>query len=739
MAPPSISVVVNTYNRGTHLEHTLRGLTALTYPAFEVVVVNGPSTDDTAERLERWKERVKLARCAEPNLAMSRNEGIAAAAGDIVAFIDDDAIPHPRWLAALAGAYADPRVAGAGGFTIDHTGARWQVCKTVCDRFGGARHVSRFFDTGPLNRPGSPVYPSLLGTNSSFRRSALLSIGGFDHAFAYLLDETDVCLRLVDAGQRIVYVPEALVFHQFAASHIRNPQRVPKTLYPSARSKAYFVQRHGHRALSARAGPALERYEREIREANAYLAGEGRITAEHRASLDADLGWGIEEGTALARASDARPGGSLGPRPGAPPLLRAAGPDDRLRLAFISRALPPTTDAGIARWTWTMAEGLAARGHEIHLLTEGAERQTTYAAGIWRHAFPAAGGQPAALVERWGLPAGPAAWAAAVVVEMGRLSSFGIDAVSFPIWDLEGIGCLGGPVPTVMSLHTTYALSEPFRADWAMRPVYRHTHVRRMIAAERHVLAEAPVVMANSAAIGRDIEAHYGLSLGERAHLVPHGTVDIGMGSTGARPPKVLFLGRFERRKGFDLAAVAIRHLLGCLPSAQAVFAGDTLEGEAAAMLEDAGCGALAHDRRVRWAGQLTRPALETALREAVVVLFPSRYESFGLVAIEAFAAGTPVVALDGNGPAEIVRDGTDGLVVSSTGGGAALGQALHKLLAEPARAAAMGASARAAFEARFTIDAMCEAAEKVYRAVAASREPREARILPLQARDSAA
>ncbi|MGG2383090.1 glycosyltransferase family 2 protein, partial [Salmonella enterica] len=84
---------------------------------------------------------------------------------------------------------------------------------------------------------GTPYYPSLLGTNSSFRSSALRAIGGFDHAFAYLLDETDVCLRLVDAGWRVLYEPRALVYHQFAASHIRSPRRVARTLFPSARSK----------------------------------------------------------------------------------------------------------------------------------------------------------------------------------------------------------------------------------------------------------------------------------------------------------------------------------------------------------------------------------------------------------------------------------------------------------------------------------------------------------------------
>ena len=139
----------------------LRGLHA---PPFEVVVVNGPSTDDTAAVLEEWGPAIKRLDCPVLNLSVSRNIGIAAAAGDIVGFIDDDAVPHPDWLDRILAPYRDPRVGAVGGHTVDNTGRRYQARKILCDRFGNAHHVSDFFDERPLNRPGSPIYPSLLGT-----------------------------------------------------------------------------------------------------------------------------------------------------------------------------------------------------------------------------------------------------------------------------------------------------------------------------------------------------------------------------------------------------------------------------------------------------------------------------------------------------------------------------------------------------------------------------------------------
>ncbi|MEM8625938.1 MAG: glycosyltransferase family 4 protein, partial [Pseudomonadota bacterium] len=97
-----------------------------------------------------------------------------------------------------------------------------------------------------------------------------------------------------------------------------------------------------------------------------------------------------------------------------------------------------------------------------------------------------------------------------------------------------------------------------------------------------------------------------------------------------------------------------------------------------------------------------------------------SRYESFGLVAIEAFAAATPVVALNNSGPAEVVRHGETGLLITPGDGEIArLTTAMADLLDTPRRMSELGLAARAEFEARFTVGEMCAAAEEVYRRAA--------------------
>ena len=81
---------------------------------------------------------MRAGRCSLANLSVSRNIGICMAQGDIVAFIDDDAIPEPEWLTQLAEAYADPMVGAAGGLVFNHTGYDFQYRYCVVDRFGNA-------------------------------------------------------------------------------------------------------------------------------------------------------------------------------------------------------------------------------------------------------------------------------------------------------------------------------------------------------------------------------------------------------------------------------------------------------------------------------------------------------------------------------------------------------------------------------------------------------------------------
>ncbi len=123
MHTPQISVIICTYNRAALLARTLLAFRDQTHPpSAEILVIDNNSNDDTAEVSQRCTEDLRfllpVTYVYEPTqgLSRARNAGIAVARGDILAFLDDDAVPSPGWLAAIAEVFAThPDAAAAGG------------------------------------------------------------------------------------------------------------------------------------------------------------------------------------------------------------------------------------------------------------------------------------------------------------------------------------------------------------------------------------------------------------------------------------------------------------------------------------------------------------------------------------------------------------------------------------------------------------------------------------------------
>jgi glycosyltransferase involved in cell wall biosynthesis len=179
---PRVTVVINTYNRAKSLERTLEGLRNQTYPKFEVIVVNGPSTDNTDVLLERTARDIKVAACPEANIGLSRNIGVDIAAGKIIAFVDDDAVPSNDWLEKLVTAYRVPLVMAAGGYVKHDDGLLWGPC--ACSRFGDPLIAADPPASRYLGKKANP-FLYLAGCNMSFRRTALMEAGGFNENLTY--------------------------------------------------------------------------------------------------------------------------------------------------------------------------------------------------------------------------------------------------------------------------------------------------------------------------------------------------------------------------------------------------------------------------------------------------------------------------------------------------------------------------------------------------------------------------
>jgi glycosyltransferase involved in cell wall biosynthesis len=219
------SVVVSTRNRAELLEGSLRSILADgPTPDWELVVVDNGSTDGTAALVERLSreaggDRIRYVREERPGLSNARNAGIAAAAGDLLLFTDDDVLVEPGWLDALCAGFADDDVAAVAGRVVPewpHPPPRW-----LAGRHAGVLALTDFGDE-PRDLTAAE-YP--LGANMAVRAS-VVGPAPFDPRLGhrggtyFAFEEFALFHELRAAGGRFTYRPDAVVRHRILAERM---------------------------------------------------------------------------------------------------------------------------------------------------------------------------------------------------------------------------------------------------------------------------------------------------------------------------------------------------------------------------------------------------------------------------------------------------------------------------------------------------------------------------------------
>jgi glycosyltransferase involved in cell wall biosynthesis len=243
MSDLSVSVVIVSRDRPEALKRALVGVSQIQFDTFEVVVVADPPGIAAAGSLP-FADMLKLVPFDEANISAARNIGLTHAAGDVVAFIDDDAVPEPQWLRLLVAPAARPEVAAMGGFVRGRNGISFQWKAASLDEAGAAHPLEVDPDRATILTPPMGRAIKTEGTNMAFRRDVLIELGGFDSAFHYFLDETDMNMRLAAAGHATAIVPRAEVHHGYAENRLRHANRVPRDLFDIGASWGVFQRKH---------------------------------------------------------------------------------------------------------------------------------------------------------------------------------------------------------------------------------------------------------------------------------------------------------------------------------------------------------------------------------------------------------------------------------------------------------------------------------------------------------------
>ena len=225
-----ISVVIATRDRAPLLEETLKALCELQSPGcpFEILVVDNGSIDSTAtvvaEAARRSKVPVTYLTEEKPGKSHALNTAVGHARGDLLAFTDDDVLPSPGWLAAFAQAFSETDVDYAAGRILPLWEApppRWlapSLHGVLAVSDGGTRRLT-------LNGDHDQVMP--IGANMAIRRSVLDRIGGWNPELGKLKntlrtgEDHEFALKLVAAGFKGLYEPEASVLHRVPADRLR--------------------------------------------------------------------------------------------------------------------------------------------------------------------------------------------------------------------------------------------------------------------------------------------------------------------------------------------------------------------------------------------------------------------------------------------------------------------------------------------------------------------------------------
>src|SRR6185295_7223506 len=203
---PRVSVVVCAYNAADTLEDNLRSLEQLTYPDYEIILVNDGSKDRTSEIARRFA-RVRVVDTPNAGLSAARNVGLAAATGDIVAYTDADTRVDRDWLTFLVQPFLTSDVVGSGGPNVVPSDDP-PIAQCIARAPGGPTHV--LLD--------DRIAEHVPGCNMAFRRDALLAIGGFNPVYLRAGDDVDVCWRLQARGWKIGFAAAALVWHHHRSS-----------------------------------------------------------------------------------------------------------------------------------------------------------------------------------------------------------------------------------------------------------------------------------------------------------------------------------------------------------------------------------------------------------------------------------------------------------------------------------------------------------------------------------------
>ena len=270
------SIIVPVYRAVEVLPRCLAALIDQSVPCddYEIIVVDDGSPDQTAEVAEKILEgsNGRVIRAAHGGPAHARNVGARAARGEILAFTDADCEPDHDWLERLTAALQDETVSGARGVYRTRQ-------KSLVARFVQQEYQEKY------DRLAHQATIDFVDTYSAaYRRDVFWSVNGFDSTLI-MNEDQELSFRLATKGHRLIFVPQAVVYHQ----HVTSLWKYARRKYGIGYWKTLVLKQHPGKAVRDSHTPQI--IKAQIGLLASALLTTGATVLDYDWALAADIAW----------------------------------------------------------------------------------------------------------------------------------------------------------------------------------------------------------------------------------------------------------------------------------------------------------------------------------------------------------------------------------------------------------------------------------------------------------------
>ncbi|MFD0658909.1 glycosyltransferase family 2 protein [Thermocatellispora tengchongensis] len=220
----SVVICVYTEERWDDIRAAVESVEGQSRPAHELILVVDYNPDLHLRLKREYPHAIVVENAHEKGLSGGKNTGADVATGDIVVYLDDDAVADPGWLEALEEGFQDPAVVGVGGRTLPlwASGRRPRWYPYEFDWTVGCTYRGMPETRAPIR--------NVMGGNAAFRREVIGAVGGFRTGIGRSVqgkksrplgcEETEFCIRLSQSrpGSVMLYEPRAVIGHKVPAA-----------------------------------------------------------------------------------------------------------------------------------------------------------------------------------------------------------------------------------------------------------------------------------------------------------------------------------------------------------------------------------------------------------------------------------------------------------------------------------------------------------------------------------------